>query len=380
MKKQSVFILGAGLIGKPMADDLAANEAFEVGIADISADALQAFEGTRIKTFRADLRDSQSWLETASNYDFFINAVPGFMGYATLKALISLGKPIVDIAFYPEDPLALDKLARDAGSCVICDMGVAPGMSHLLSGYAASKLREMEHLVIYVGGLPVTRTLPWQYKAVFSPSDVIEEYTRPARLIEYGKLIEKEALSDSELINFEPVGTLEAFNSDGLRSLVYTLKANFMAEKTLRYPGHIELIRQLKKSGFFSEEITTVSGQTVVPLEFTKALLFKQWKLEKGEADLTVMRVMADGTNHSGSYEKITFDLYDQPDPSKMVHSMARTTGYAATSALRLLAAGKLTKAGIHMPEFLGMDEEIVDFMLKDQQERNIHYRLKVEN
>lgn len=379
MAKKSVFILGAGLIGRPMALDLIRKNEFEVGIADISPKALERFKGTSIRTYESDLRDTESWISIASGYDYLINAVPGFMGFGTLKAMIQLGKPIVDIAFYPEDPLSLSEYAVENNSCVICDMGVAPGMSHLLSGFAASQLEKMTSLIIYVGGLPVVRQLPWQYKAVFSPSDVIEEYTRPARLIENGKIVFKEALSDSEFIDFELPGTLEAFNSDGLRSLVYTLQADFMAEKTLRYPGHIDLIKSLKKSGFFNEAPIVVDGNEVIPLEFTKKMLFDQWKLMDREADLTVMRIVAEGQDAEGATKKISFDLYDQPDASLGIHSMARTTGYAATSALRMIDAGLLNKPGIHMPEFLGKDKSIVEFILNDQQSKGIVYTSSIE-
>lgn len=375
MSKKRVLVLGAGLIGRPMALDLQRNDEFQVSVVDISSKNLSRFEGSNIQCHQADFREPSSWFSLTESHDYFINAVPGFIGFSTLKALISTGKPIIDIAFYPEDPLTLDDLAKKHQSTVVCDMGVAPGMSHLLSGYAASMLDHIERLVIYVGGLPVLRQLPWQYKAVFSPSDVIEEYTRPARLVENGKIVIKEALSDAEFLDFDGVGTLEAFNSDGLRSLVYTMKADFMAEKTLRYPGHIDLIKALKKSGFFSEEAISIHQQNVVPLDFTKTMLFDQWKLNDGEADLTVMRIEAQGTTANKQKSTISFDLFDKPDVTGGIHSMARTTGYAATSALRMIHQGLLDKPGIHMPEFLGKDETIVQFMLSDQSQRGINYK-----
>lgn len=374
-----VLILGAGLIGRPMALDLLGQRDFEVGIADLSLSKLKTFDQTNAKTYCCNLRDKNSWAYFAEDYDYFINAVPGFMGYETLKTLISFGKPVVDIAFYPEDPLALQSMAKESGAVVVCDMGVAPGMSHLLSGNAAAELDRLHRLLIYVGGLPVERNLPWQYKAVFSPDDVIEEYTRPARVVENGKIVLKEALSDSEYIDIKPIGTLEAFNSDGLRTLVHTLKAEFMAEKTLRYPGHIDLIKALKMSGFFSMNTLNEESEPFVPLELTKAVLFDQWRLHPDEADLTVMRIIAEGEKSDGSRWRIQYDLFDTADQSAGIHSMARTTGYAATSALRMLKAGLLTQSGIHMPEIIGQNNEIVKFILNEQQLRGIHYEKSVE-
>jgi len=377
LSKKRVLVLGAGLVGRPMALDLAADSGFEVGVADVSEEKLQSFAGTNIATHQADLRDEAEILVIATDYDMFINAVPGFMGFATLRSLITTGKPIVDIAFYPENPFELSDLALQYGSCVICDMGVAPGMSHLLTGYAASKLEKVDRVLIYVGGLPKQRSFPWEYKAVFSPSDVIEEYTRPARLVENGKVVLKEALSEAELIDFDPVGTLEAFNSDGLRSLAYTIKADFMAEKTLRYPGHIDKINLLKKSGFFNEEPVIFNGQPISPLAFTKQLLFPQWQLAQGEHDLTLMKIVVEGTK-GGKQLRYEYDLYDEFHPATGIHSMARTTGYAATSALRMIARGVFTTAGLHVPEFIGKDEKCVRFILDVLRARDVVYRESV--
>ncbi|MDP2238328.1 MAG: saccharopine dehydrogenase C-terminal domain-containing protein [Bacteroidales bacterium] len=374
--KKSVLVLGAGLIGKPMAFDLIKNNAYLVGVADISETSLKPFENTGIQGFCFDLKNKSELQKLVKQFDFVINAVPGFIGFETLKSVIECKKDVVDIAFYPEDPFELNKLAQENGVCVICDMGVAPGMSHLLSGFAASQLKEVESLIIYVGGLPKMRSYPWEYKAMFSPSDVIEEYTRPARLIENGKIVFKEALSESELLEFDPVGTLEAFNSDGLRSLVYTIKANYMAEKTLRYPGHIGLIKAMKSSGFFDENPLEINGSEISPLEFTKKVLFSKWKLESGEEDITIMRIVVKGKTENDISRQFQWDLVDNYDHETSIHSMARTTGYAATAALRLIDSGVFKKPGMHVPEFVGKDEKSVDFILSYLKERGIHYKM----
>lgn len=374
MSKRSVIILGAGLVGRPMALDLLKNDEYEVGIADFSEMALDKFIGTKAKTFQRDLSDSNQVKEVISDYDFVINAVPGSIGFKSLKAIIEAKKNVVDIAFYAENPLELDELAKQNGVCVICDMGVAPGMSHLLSGYAASHLEKIEKILIYVGGLPMVRTFPWEYKAVFSPSDVIEEYTRPARLVENSNIVYKEALSEAELIEFQNVGTLEAFNSDGLRSLVYTIKADYMAEKTLRYQGHIDKIKVLKKSGFFDTKPVLIDNAEVIPLEFTKKMLFPSWKLGENEEDFTVMRIIVEGENANRKRKRYTYDLYDKYDVVTGIHSMARTTGYSATAALRLLDAGIYNKIGINVPEYVGKNAKSVEFILEKLSERGIQY------
>jgi len=377
MKK--ILVLGAGLVGKPIALDLAHDKDIKVAIADISKEKLDNIQNTAISKVQADLSDKKELAALVSEYDLIVNAVPGFMGFETLKTCIEAGRDAVDIAFYPEDAFLLSELAKEKGVRVIVDMGVAPGMSNLLAGYAASMMDKVESIDIFVGGLPKKRTLPWEYKAVFSPSDVIEEYTRTARLVENGKIVEKPALTEIELLQFDEVGTLEAFNSDGLRSLLFTLKAEKMREKTLRYPGYADKIRLLAENGFFKEEKIKVGNQMVSPLELTSQLLFEQWKLAPGEVDLTVMRIEVEGIS-DGKQKKHSFNLYDEYDPVSGVHSMARTTGYAASMAVRLLFSGIYKEKGISVPEFLGKNEAIVNFMLEGLKERNVIYREKIEH
>jgi lysine 6-dehydrogenase len=373
MKK--VVVLGAGLVGGPIAKDLSAD--FEVIAADISSARLEELKSFRsVVTVETDLSNPDSIVGLLAGADFAINAVPGALGYKALETCIRARVNTVDIAFMPEDVLNLNELALQNKVCVISDMGVAPGMSNLLSGYAATLLEDYRKLEIYVGGLPKTRTWPWEYKAVFSPADVIEEYTRPARLVRNGKVVVLPALSESELIEMPVVGTLEAFNSDGLRSLIHTLDVPEMVEKTCRYMGHAELMRILSHAGFFSSEEIKINNQQIKPLDLTSKLLFSQWKLEKGEHDLTVMKIIASGIK-AGKNICIEWELFDEFDAVSGIHSMARTTGYAATAALRLMNAGLFMEPGVHVPEIIGRRKECVDFMLSEQEQRGIVYRQK---
>ncbi len=231
----NIVILGAGLVGTPMAIDLAKDSGFDVTVADINKDALNKIKNKySISTIQKDLTDSQSIKEIVKGFDVVLNAIPGFMGYNTLKTIIESGKDVVDIAFFPEDPFTLDDLAKKHNVSAIMDCGVAPGMSNVLIGYVDHLLDKTETALIYVGGLPEVREWPYEYKAVFSPIDVIEEYSRPARYVENGNLVIRPALSDAEYLDFSDVGTLEAFNSDGLRTLAETIDAPNMKEKTLR--------------------------------------------------------------------------------------------------------------------------------------------------
>jgi lysine 6-dehydrogenase len=374
-----ILVLGAGLVGGPMALDLARNGEFEVTSADRSVEALKRLAGVAgITTVQADLDDAEKLKSLVIEHDLVISAVPGFMGFRTLERVIECGKNVVDIAFFPEDMLLLDVKAKEMNVTAICDIGVAPGMSNVLIGYGASMLDTLEKGITYVGGLPVVRTWPFEYKAVFSPIDVIEEYTRPARYIDGGRLVVREALSDPELLDFPNIGTLEAFNSDGLRTLATTIKGDYMIEKTLRYKGHIEKMAVLRDTGFFDKEPILINGVMISPLEFTSRLLFPKWKLQEGEEDLTIMRVITEGLK-DGVRKRYTWDLYDRLDKETGVHSMARTTGYTATMVARLISKGLYNRKGVSAPEFLGTEAGIVKFLLDGLSERGVVYKETIE-
>ncbi len=270
-----VVVLGAGLVGGAIAKDLAKDGEFEVTVVDMAEGALAHLGGVSgVETRRADLADSEALRKAIEGQDLAVGAVPGSMGFATLRTVLGCGRPVVDISFFPEDALSLDALACEHGVCAVVDCGIAPGCSNLILGRMEREFDALEAFTCYVGGLPAVRTWPWEYKAPFSPSDVLEEYTRPARYVAGGRLVTMPALSEAELVEFPGVGTLEAFNTDGLRSLLATVKVPFMVEKTMRYPGHAERIRMLRESGFFATELLEVGGAQVRPLDLTSRLLF----------------------------------------------------------------------------------------------------------
>jgi len=368
-----IVVLGAGLVGKHIAADLA--DRFEVTAADKREDALEAaFAGSSVRHVVADLSDPARIAELVEPCDIVVNALPGFMGFAALRAILEAGKNAVDIAFFPEDAFELDELARSRGVTAIVDMGVAPGMGNLILGRHMEEMRKVEGFLCLVGGLPVERRWPFEYKAPFSPSDVIELYTRPARYVENGVEVVRPALTDPELVHIEGIGTLEALNTDGLRSLARTCDVPNMKEKTLRYPGHGRLVEALREAGFFDEEPIDVGGVSVSPLEVTSRILFPQWALGENEPEFTVMRITVRGVDGEGRSVTHVWDLLDHGDRVKGISSMARTTGYACTAAVNLLAAGEFSRKGICPPEYIGADRGCFDRMLAYQHERDLDY------
>lgn len=390
------IVLGAGMVGSVLAADLAADPSFDVTVADARADALErvalrARGLGRITTIQADLSDAATIRRVVADRDIVLGALASRIALNALRAVIEAGRNYCDISFMAEDPLELDASARDRGVTCVVDCGVAPGMSHMFAGYGAAYFERCETVEIYVGGLPAERRWPYQYKAAFSPADVIEEYTRPARLVEGGRVVVREALSDPELMDFAGVGTLEAFNTDGLRSLVRTLRVPSMKEKTLRYPGHIELMRVLRATGLFSEEPVRVRSAAgtpgaeghgtdvaVRPRDLIAALMFPMWTYQPGEEDLTVMRVIVEGVRH-GRRERLTWDLFDRFDAATQTTSMARTTAFPCAIMARLVASGAFRRPGVVVPEFIGQTPGLLDIVLKEHERRGVRYAAKRE-
>ena len=362
MKK--AIVLGGGMVGATMARDLKQGGDFAVTVADVRPDVLAKHAATLgVETVVADLRDPNAVKRAVADHDVVLGALSSVLGLQTLRAVIEAGKGYCDISFMAEDGTQLHELAHARGVTCVIDCGVAPGISNMLAGYSVTQLDPCESLDIFVGGLPAERLWPYEYKAGFAPHDVIEEYTRPARLMEHGQVVVKEALTEPELIDFPGVGTLEAFNTDGLRTLLHTLPVRDMREKTLRYPGHIELMRVLRATGFFDKTPIVVDGATVRPLDVTAALLFPRWGFGPGEADLTVLRVSAVG-RQGGSRVCMSWDLLDRYDPGTDTRSMSRSTAFPAALVARMIASGRLNRPGVYPPEVLAREPGFLDEVL----------------
>lgn len=372
------IVLGCGRVGSAMVRDLAACSDFTVMACDADTQHLQQFADlANVSTSRVDLSDSSKIAQAISDQDVVLGALPSHIGFKALRTVIEANKPYCDISFIPEDALELDEPAKQRGVTAIVDCGVAPGLSNMIAGYVVMRLDETKSVAIYVGGLPKERAWPYQYKAPFAPSDVIEEYTRPSRVVVDGEVIIKEALSEPELIDLPRVGTLEAFITDGLRSLVQTLRVPQMVEKTLRYPGHLELMRVLRATGFFSKEVVEVGGVKIQPLALTSKLLFDQWSYRQGkcqgeyEEEFTVMRVVVEGVE-GGRPVKYQYDLYDEFDRETGLTSMARTTAFPATIMARMLARGEFTLKGVVPMELAAREDGVFDGMKAELHARGI--------
>jgi lysine 6-dehydrogenase len=373
-----IIVLGAGMVGSAMAIDLA--KKYSVTVADLSSKALERLKqkNQSISTLQLNAKDKTLLTSAITPFDIVVCAVPGFMGFETLKTIIEVGKNVVDISFFSENSLELDSLAKQKGVTAIVDCGVAPGMDNIILGYYNEKMK-LTDFECLVGGLPKVKKWPFNYKAPFSPIDVIEEYTRPARYVENGQIVTKAAMSDIEHVEIAGVGTLETFNSDGLRSIIYTMPhIPNMKEKTMRYPGHIEKVTALRDSGFFSKEPIQINGVDIIPLDFTSKILFNEWKLGETEEEITVMRVSVNG-DENGVTKKVTYHLHDEYNNDTQTSSMARTTGYTATAAVNIVLNNLFSEKGVFPPELVGKHEKCFNFFIDYLKERGVSYRKEEE-
>lgn len=372
---KEIVVLGCGLVGAVIARDLAAQSDLEVVVLDSSTEALLRFkEEIPVRVREADLSRASEIAEAVREADVVVGALPGRLGFRMLEAVIDAGRPIADISFAPEDSLALDPLARKRGVTAVVDCGVSPGLSNFAVGRAAAAFEEIEDVRIFVGGLPFERRGLYEYAIVFSPSDVIEEYTRPARVIENGRVVTRPALSDVESLEIPGVGRVEAFLTDGLRTLLATVPARNMSEKTLRYPGHAERMGMLRDSGFFGVQPILVGQARVSPRAVTERLLAQACTLRKGEEEFTFLRVLVTG-RRAGHRARFTFELFDRTDRVTGMTSMARTTGFPCAVVAAMLARGEYRDCGIRPLELLARDPEAAERLQTGLRERGLRWK-----
>lgn len=369
----NILLLGAGRVGAAMARDLAGDDGTHLAVADASSEALSALEGLPDTTLvHTDATDDDELDLLLSGRDLVVNALPGGVGFRTLRRLVDAGRRVVDISFFPEDPHELEDAARRNGAVVVVDAGVAPGLSNLLLGRLHAELDRVDSFSCLVGGLPTEPVGPYGYRATFSPADVIAEYVRPARVRRGGELVELDALTELEEVDVPGVGRLEAFLTDGLRTLLRSFPdVPDMVEKTLRWPGHATAMRALRDAGFFRRDWIDVEDTRVRPLDLAVRLLGEAWRWQGGERDVTVLRVRVRG-ERDGRGVHALYTLLDRHDEATGTSSMARTTGYTCTAVARILRDGRWSRPGIAAPERLGADESLFRYVLHELAVRGV--------
>lgn len=369
-----VIVLGSGKIGSIMAREFASSvEGARITMADIdegrAKSAASAIPGSDWITI--DTTDYEDLVGKICGYDMVLGALPGDYGYMSIKASIEAGANMVDISYTVEDPLGLDTMAKEKGVTVVPDCGVAPGLSNILVGYAASRLDTVKTAHFMVGGIPEKPVPPLGYTITWSADGLVDEYVRDVSIIKGGEKVTVPALSGLEEIEFPGVGTLESFYTDGLRTLADSIEGvESMWEKTLRYPGHVEKVRLLRDLGFFDDKpVKTLVGE--VSPKYVTARLFERtlWMPEVG--DLLAMRIEVSG-KIGGEDKTYEYRLIDYFNHETGVSAMARTTGYTAAIVAAMMAKGKITGTGVLTPESLARDPEFTEGVIAELGKRGV--------
>lgn len=352
-----VLVVGCGKVGSEIARDLAReSEVDSVIAADASPEKLKGLKGTeKIATQRLDISQKKAVQQTMKKADIVCGALPGRIGFQVMMNAVETGRDVVDISYTPENAFKLHNKAREKDIVVVPQCGVAPGLSNMCVGDAYRRVGEMSEVRIYVGGLPQKPVGPLNYRIVFSLEDVINEYSRPAHVIENGKKREVDALSGRGFLNFPGVGRLEYFLTDGLGSLPRSFpRVRNMCELTLRYPGHAEMMNTLRVLGFFDRGQIRVDGFEVEPRKLSLSLL-KEAMSTGTPQDLLAMKIEVVGKN--GNSNRVSYHVLDYYDNRRKVSAMARTTAYPCTSVALLVGAKKLGQIGVVTPEKLARNE-----------------------
>jgi len=363
-----IIVLGCGNIGSVVAKDLAEGlPSAEIVVADVSKaraeEAVARIAEENVAYTLADAGKHSELVTTVEKFDLVVGALPGFMGFRVCKASIEAKVDMVDVSFMPENIMTLHEDALKANVCVIPDCGMSPGLGNILVGHAVSQLDEVESVHILNGGLPEKPLPPLDYVITWSAKDLIELCTRRPNIVQDGKMIQVAATSGLEEIVFPNVGKLQAFYTDGLRTLLHTVRVERdMWEKSLRYPGHIEKMNLLGALGFFNEKPVEIGDVKVSPRSLTEKLL--ELKLKRpGTPDIVAMLVEVVGLSGVRRIQ-FRYQMLDRYDKERHVTAMARTTAYTTSVVAQLVAKKAIEKKGVMPPEKLGMNDKLyIKFM-----------------
>lgn len=371
-----ILILGCGNIGSVAARDITKSlGSIKVVVADKNVkrakEVSQEISGSNVSWTHLDATNYNEMVNAMKDIDLVMGFLPGKLGYRLAEASITAEKDLVDVSYMPNNPLTLDKRAAESGVTIIPDCGLAPGISNILVGHAIKKFDHVQSIHIMVGGIPEKPIPPLGYNITWSPVNLIDEYTRKAKIIEKGRMVWVDALSGLEEVEFPNVGRLEAFYTDGLRTLLHTVKnVESMWEKTLRYKGHAEKIKLLKALGFFDEKQIDVEGVSLSPRKLT-VKLFKE-KLWKPEIrDIVVMKVEVSGLKN-GKQVRYIYYLFDRYDMKRKITAMARTTAYPASIIGQFILRKAIKEKGVVPPERLGMNDRFFQMFINELEKRGI--------
>lgn len=358
-----MLVLGAGLQGCACAYDLLQNPAVsQVTLADLRPDHLPSFLsdrgdwGGRLRTVRLDVTDPTAVQETLRGHAAVMSAIPYYYNGPMARAAVEAGCHFADLGGNTEIVLEQKKLHDEAlnrGLSIIPDCGLAPGMVNILAAEGIRRLDRADQVRVYVGGLPQHPEPPLNYQIVYSLEGALDYYTTPSWVLRGGKPVQVDALSELEPVDFPaPVGTLEAFHTGGGISTLpfaYEGKVDVMEYKTLRYPGHVAIMRPIRELGLLDLKPVDVKGKTVIPRDVFIAAVRPKLHRPQGQ-DLVALQVLVTGQK-GGKPSRVHFRLIDRFDAEHGISAMMRTTGYSLSITGQMQADGRITMKGVHTPD-----------------------------
>lgn len=353
-----MLVLGAGLQGSACAYDLLQRpEVDRVTLADLHPERAAAFlkkrKTKRLVTARLDANKAGALQKLLRGHDAVMNALPYYFNYPVSKAAVSGGLHCADLGGNTEivqKQKTLHKAAQRKKVSVIADCGLAPGMVNIIAAEGIRRVGEAETVKIFVGGLPQNPEPPLNYQIVYSLEGALDYYTTPSWVLREGRPARVDALSELEEVQFpSPVGTLEAFHTGGGISTMpwaYSGKIRTMEYKTLRYPGHALIMRNIREMGLLSLDPVTVRGQKIVPRDAFIAAVSPQLSKPSGR-DLVALRVAVAGKNG----KRVAWQLLDYYDEATGISAMMRTTGFSLAITGVMQVDGRIGSAGVFTPD-----------------------------
>jgi lysine 6-dehydrogenase len=356
-----VLVLGGGAQGSAAAFDLVQHPDVErVVIADRVVDTpapfLTTFLGERLELRALDATDPASVRGAMRDMDAVLCALPYSFNFTMSQLAVEMGAHYCDLGGNTEiveRQRGLDERARAAGVSVVPDCGLAPGMVNILAQGGIDALDRVSSVRMFVGGLPQSPKPPLNYQIVYSMHGVLDYYTTPSVVLENGELATREALSDVEEVCFpDPVGKLEAFHTAGGASTMpfrYRGRIPTLEYKTLRYPGHAQLMRAMRELGLFEQSPIEVGGRAVSPRDFFIETVSPKLRAENSP-DLVALRVEVAGEK-GGARKTVRFDVLDRYDAAHGITAMMRTTGYSLAATARMQVDGRIAQTGVCTPD-----------------------------
>jgi lysine 6-dehydrogenase len=356
-----MLVLGAGLQGSACAYDLLQNpDVKEVRLADLKVDHLAPFlskySGKRLVPTHVDVRDADAVRALMRESDAVMSAIPYYFNLELATLAAEVGVHFCDLGGNTEivfKQKELDAKAKAKDVTIIPDCGLAPGMVNILAQYGIDRLDEVSAVRIFVGGLPQKPEPPLNYQIVYSLEGVLDYYTTLSWVVRNGKPTQVKALSERVPVQFpKPVGELEAFHTAGGLSTMawrYEGKIPTMEYKTLRYPGHAQLMEAVREMGLLELDPVDVKGMKVIPRDAFIATVGPKLTKPEGK-DLVALRVTVEGKK-GGKTQLISFELVDRYDEKHGISAMMRTTGYSLSITGQMQARREVGPAGVHTPD-----------------------------